>query len=43
MWLKLSSTDHNPAVIARYYLESVENAGGNTFCVLNCEIHYAVK
>ena len=30
IWLKLSSSNHNPNVIARYYLESVEKAGGST-------------
>ena len=28
IWLELSSSNHNPNVIARYYLESVEKAGG---------------
>lgn len=30
IWLELSSSNHNPNVIARYYLESVEKAGGTT-------------
>ena len=28
IWLKLSNTNSDPRVIARYYLESIEHAGG---------------
>ena len=28
MWFKLSPTNYDPRVIARYYLEAVEHAGG---------------
>ncbi len=34
IWLKLSSSNHNPKIIARYYLESVENAGGKVFIII---------
>ena len=28
IWLKLASSNRNPTAICRYYLESVEEAGG---------------
>ena len=33
LWLKCSSTNHDPKVIARYYLECVEQVGG-----IHCQI-----
>ena len=29
IWLKLSLTNHNPQVVARYYLESIEQVRGD--------------
>lgn len=29
LWLKLSSSNRDPRVIARYYLESIENVAGS--------------
>lgn len=32
IWLKLSTSNHDPRIIARYYLESVEKAKGINTC-----------
>ena len=40
IWLKLSSTNHDPKVVARYYLESIEKAEGTSiFCKYKFCIH----
>ncbi len=35
LWLKLSSTNHDPAVIVRYYLDTVLDVGGILFQLLS--------
>ena len=35
MWLKMSNTNHDPAVILSYYLENILAHGGMHACVLN--------
>lgn len=32
LWLKMSSTNRDPRVISRYYLECVESCGGMSKC-----------
>ena len=34
MWMKLAPSNHNPKIIARYYLECVENCGGTNTVLL---------
>ena len=37
IWMKLAPSNHNPKVIARFYLECVKNSGGR-----NYHLHYCM-
>ena len=41
IWLKLSTSNHDPKIIARYYLEAVEEAGGTI--VVSCGLAIAAS
>ena len=32
MWLQVTATNHDPKVVSRFYLESVEEIGGMKYC-----------
>ena len=38
LWMKVASTNYNPRVIGRYYLEAVAEAGGNTLILISASI-----
>ena len=43
MWLKVSPTNHNPKVIARFYLETVEEVAGTlNLYIYNMALVYTV-
>ena len=34
IWLRVSPTDHDPKVVAKFYLQSLEEVAGNTLMLL---------
>ena len=43
IWLKVTPSNSKPQVIARYYLESVENLAGNLYPVHTAHLHTLLK
>ena len=41
LWLKLSPTNHDPKVIARYYLELLEQLSG--ICIYRLIFYFCIK